>query len=97
MCKSSSELLDHLLLPCVDAREFWSLVLSSFGLHWVMCRAVVEVLACWKGRSGSLIIVRFFMQFVYLSKKKRKIFYAVLFIKEKDFVFCSTLSMWIFS
>ena len=52
MCKVDGEFVDHLFLHCALARELWTMVFSLFGMHWVMSRRIVDVLACWKGRLG---------------------------------------------
>ena len=52
MCKSNGESVDHLLLHCLAATDLWSMVLSLFGVSWVMPKSVVELLACWQGRFG---------------------------------------------
>lgn len=46
MCKRDGETVDHLLLHCLIARDFWDLVFSMFGVAWVMPRGVLELLAC---------------------------------------------------
>ena len=50
MCKSSSESLNHLLIPCSVAQELWNLILLLFGTSWVMPSGVVDLLSCWSGR-----------------------------------------------
>ena len=30
----------------------WAMVFSLFGIHWVMPKKVVELLACWQGKFG---------------------------------------------
>uniref|UniRef100_A0A2N9HC19 Reverse transcriptase zinc-binding domain-containing protein n=1 Tax=Fagus sylvatica TaxID=28930 RepID=A0A2N9HC19_FAGSY len=52
MCKSSGESVNHLLVHCPVAWELWSMVLVMFGKNWVMPRAVVDLLSCWKGIRG---------------------------------------------
>jgi hypothetical protein len=52
MCKVDWESVDHLFLHCALARELWTMVFSLFGMHWVMPRRIVDVLACWQGRLG---------------------------------------------
>ena len=52
MCKVDGESVDHLFLHCALARELWTMVFSLFGMHWVMPRRIVDVLACWQGRLG---------------------------------------------
>ena len=52
MCKCNGELVDHLFLHCSVAMDLWSMVLSLFGISWVMPKFVVRLLACWKGRLG---------------------------------------------
>ena len=36
---------DHLLLHCAYVHNLWSLVLSLFGIQWVLPRRVVDLLA----------------------------------------------------
>ena len=38
--------MDHLLLHCAYVYNLWSLVLSMFGIQWVLPRRVVDLLAC---------------------------------------------------
>lgn len=45
MCKNNGETMDHLLLHCAYVHKLWSLVLSMFGLQWVLPRRVVDLLA----------------------------------------------------
>jgi hypothetical protein len=52
MCKSNGESVNHLLLHCPLAQELWNLVLSLFGISWVMPRGVEELFACWSGIKG---------------------------------------------
>ena len=52
MCKSNGELVDHLLIHCSIAMELWAMVFSLFGIHWVMPKMVVDLLACWQGNFG---------------------------------------------
>lgn len=50
MCKSDGKTVNHLLLHCLVARELWLLVLSLFGVAWVVPDMLVGLFACWKGR-----------------------------------------------
>ena len=50
MCKKDGETMPHLLLHCSFVRELWDMVLGLFGVHWVLPRDVVDLLACWQGR-----------------------------------------------
>lgn len=52
MCKSDGESMGHLFLYCEVARDLQSLILCLFGVHWVMLRTILEVLACWIGSFG---------------------------------------------
>ena len=52
MCKSNRELVNHLLIHCSIATELWAMVFSLFGIHWVMPKMVVDLLACWQGNFG---------------------------------------------
>jgi hypothetical protein len=54
MCKQHGESVNHLLLHCEVARALWSMVFSIFAVTWVMPRAVVELLACWRGQRGNI-------------------------------------------
>ena len=48
MCKSSVELVDHLLLNCPIVFEMWSMVFTLFGIYWT----AVELLTFWQGKFG---------------------------------------------
>lgn len=52
MCKSDGDSMGHLFLYCEVARDLQSLILCLFGVHWVMLRTILEVLACWIGSFG---------------------------------------------
>ena len=52
MCKAYGESVDHLLLHYPFAKELWDLVFAMFGVHWVMSRRVIDLLACWQGSLG---------------------------------------------
>ena len=52
MCKSNGESVDHLLIHCPIAMELWAMVFSLFGIHWVMPKTVVDLLAFWQGNFG---------------------------------------------
>ena len=52
MCKRNGESVDHLLIHCPLAFDLWCMVFTLFGIHWVMLKTVVELLACWKGKFG---------------------------------------------
>ena len=52
MCKSNGESVDHLSLHCCIAVELWTLVFALFGVHSIMPKTVVELLACWQGKFG---------------------------------------------
>ncbi|GFS36279.1 hypothetical protein Acr_00g0045080 [Actinidia rufa] len=51
MCKRNAKTTDHLLIHCVAANELWNLVLSIFGIQWVMPRSVRDLFACWSQKS----------------------------------------------
>jgi hypothetical protein len=53
MCKSSEEIVDHLLLHCEVASTLWDAIFSHFGVAWVMPRHVVDLLACWWSSGGA--------------------------------------------
>jgi hypothetical protein len=52
MCKSSEEIVDHLLLHCEVASTLLDAIFSRFGVAWVMPRRVVALLACWWSSGG---------------------------------------------
>jgi hypothetical protein len=52
LCKENGEIVDHLMLHCPFLKEIWDLIFSLFGLHWVMPRKVLDLLACWQGSFG---------------------------------------------
>ena len=52
MCKRNGELVDHLLIHCALASDLWFMIFILFGIHWAMPKMVMELLACWKGKSG---------------------------------------------
>jgi hypothetical protein len=53
MCKVDGESVDHLLLHCVYAKELWDMVLTMFGMCWVMLGSVRELFASWQGKMGN--------------------------------------------
>ena len=52
MCKRNGESVDHLLIHCPIAFDLWSMVFTLFGIHCVMPKIVVELLACWQEKFG---------------------------------------------
>ena len=54
MCKRNGVITDHLLLHCPVSQELWNTVCSLFGVHWVMPRGVVELLASWSNKFNRL-------------------------------------------
>jgi hypothetical protein len=44
--------VDHLLLQCNLALEFWLLVFSSSGIKWTMSKLVVNMFASWTRQFG---------------------------------------------
>ena len=52
MCKRNGESVVHLFIQCPIAFDLWSMVFTLFGIHWVMPKTVVELLACWQGKFG---------------------------------------------
>ena len=50
MCKRNMESVDHHLTHCSIAFDVWSMVFTLFGIHQVMLKMVVELLACWQGK-----------------------------------------------
>ncbi|KAG7965770.1 hypothetical protein I3843_08G016900 [Carya illinoinensis] len=57
MRKKSGETVDHLLLHCEFARDTWNYFFSRMGLAWTMPVRVSELLASWRGISGTTQIV----------------------------------------
>ena len=47
MCKADGESVNHLLLHCVYAKEFWDLAFAMFKIFWVMPGRVRDLFACW--------------------------------------------------
>jgi hypothetical protein len=58
LCESDGESVDHLLLHCKVANALWNIILSWFGLWWVMPGSVREALASWwlGGHSRSAVV-----------------------------------------
>jgi hypothetical protein len=52
MCKTSRESIEHLLLHCEVARDFWSYILTLFGVEWVMPQTMLELLGSWGASFG---------------------------------------------
>ena len=52
MCKRNGESVNHLLIHCPLAFDLWFMVSTLFGIHWIMSKTVVELLACWQGKFG---------------------------------------------
>ena len=52
MCKRNGESVNHLLIHCPLAFDLWFMVSTLFGIHWIMPKTVVELLACWQGKFG---------------------------------------------
>ena len=44
LCKDNEESVDHILLHCDKTREFWTLLLTTFGLVWVFPALVRNLL-----------------------------------------------------
>lgn len=53
MCKKDYEFINHLFLYCEATRSLWNEIFVWKGIDWVMPKAVVDLLACWKGAKGS--------------------------------------------
>ena len=49
LCKNEEETIDHLLLFCEKTRMLWLLILSLFGVQWVMHSSVKRNLLGWHG------------------------------------------------
>jgi hypothetical protein len=56
MCKDSCKSVDHLLLYCLVAYDFWSFLFPAFGVHWVMAYKL-DVVSYWKGCTEVIVIV----------------------------------------
>ena len=52
MCKRNREAVDHFLIHCPIAFDLCSMVFTLFGIHWVMPKTVVELVACRQGKFG---------------------------------------------
>ena len=52
LCKINGETADHMLLHCPYAKEVWDMVFGMFGVHWVMPRKTINLLAFWQGNFG---------------------------------------------
>ena len=48
--KWNGETIDHLLLHYLVSQELWNMVCTLFGVHWVMLRSVLELIASWSGK-----------------------------------------------
>ena len=49
LCKNQEETIDHLLLFCAKTILLWLLILSLFGVQWVMHSSVKKNLLGWHG------------------------------------------------
>ena len=49
LCLLEEETIDHILLHCVLARSLWNLLVSLFGVSWVLPYSVKEALLGWFG------------------------------------------------
>jgi hypothetical protein len=52
LCKINGETTNHVLLHCPYAKEVWDMVFGMFGVHWVMPRKTIDLLAYWQGSFG---------------------------------------------
>ena len=59
MCKSNRESVNHLHIHCPITTELWFMVFTLYGIHWVMLKIVVEILASWKGSLGDIVMELF--------------------------------------
>lgn len=50
MWKINGESVDHLLIHCPIATKLWSMVFTLCGIHLVMLKTAVDLLACWQGK-----------------------------------------------
>lgn len=49
LCKKKEETSDHLILFCKKATMLWSLILSLFGVQWVLHSSIKRNLLSWHG------------------------------------------------
>lgn len=49
--------MDHLLLHWVSGRSIVPVILSLFGVEWVMSRRIIEMLDYWRGQLGNQSVV----------------------------------------
>ena len=59
MCKSNGESVNHIHIHCPITMELWFMVFTLYGIHWVMLKIVVEILASWKGSLGDIVMELF--------------------------------------
>ncbi|RVX01992.1 hypothetical protein CK203_019452 [Vitis vinifera] len=59
-CKDNEESVDHILLHCDKTREFWTLLLTTFGLVWVFPALVRNLLLEWTAKPKNLPRARVF-------------------------------------
>ncbi len=52
LCKADGETVDLLLLRYPFSRAVWDMAFVQFGVHWVLPRTVLDLLACWQGSFG---------------------------------------------
>ena len=49
LCGKDEERLDHLLLHCPKVYNLWALIVTIFGVNWVLPRSINDTLVGWKG------------------------------------------------
>lgn len=54
LCLESEETVAHLLLHCTMIRVLWDLLISLFGIYWVMFASIRENLLGWQGSPSSI-------------------------------------------
>jgi hypothetical protein len=76
LCKKSEETINHIFICCEFTSEIWYLVLTLFGVSWVMPCNILELLHCWKtqGRKQSKEAIwkshPYFTNVKHLERKK---------------------------
>ncbi len=52
LCKVDGESIDHLFIHCYLAKQLWDMILTLFGVHWVMPQKLQDLITCWPGALG---------------------------------------------
>ena len=92
---------NHLLLHCLIARELWSMVVTLFGIFWVMPKDVLDLLASWSGKfrkhkNGVLwnVIPHCLMWGIWREKNARTFEETEILIQDLKISFFQTLIRW---